>query len=327
MHLRTDSPIHRSTDQPALLSAAELAALGDLMFVARRMVAGLYAGRHRSPRRGHSTEFYDYRGYLPGDEPRRVDWKAFGRTDRLYVRRFRHDADLAMHLLVDRSASMDFASVDAGRGGWRRRDKPPATKFTCARQLAAALAYVAVQQGDRVSLTWLDRRATPAMGLGGSSEHLRELIAALESAEPGGPTDPGRALAEAHAAITGGRSATRTGALAIIISDLLDPAADWLAGLAPLLHDRFDIAAIQVLSPQELGLRGMADRRLIDSETGRSLPTAPALVADRYRAEMAEHIARLQRGLRRHGADHHLITTDQPPVQALRSYLASRAGR
>jgi len=99
--------------ESSLLRPRDTARLGDLLLTARRMVDGLYAGRHRSPRRGQSAEFYDFRPYSPGDEPRRVDWKLFGRTDRLYVRRFRHDAELAVHLLLDRSSSTDFAALRA----------------------------------------------------------------------------------------------------------------------------------------------------------------------------------------------------------------------
>ena len=250
-----------------LLSPVDATQLSGLWFTARRMVEGLYAGRHRSPRRGHSTEFYDFRAYLPGDEPRRVDWKLYGRTDRLYIRRFRHDADLAMHLIVDRSRSMDFSALRPG---------PVPTKLDYARQVAAALAYLAVQQQDRVSLTFIADAADPALPLGGTFAHLRAVIEALERVGPGGRTEPAAALHEAHARLAraGGARASRSGrGLVILISDLLRDPAAWLSGLGPFCHDAFDVAVLHVLAPDELDLGKLGAAELVDAETGRRART------------------------------------------------------
>lgn len=322
-----DSPMQdRMTTEPpqrALLSTADRRQLGGLMFVARRMVEGLYAGRHRSPRRGHSTEFYDYRPYLAGDEVRRIDWRLWARTDRLYVRRYRHDAELTIHLLVDRSASMGFDRLrSAERGGPAHGDANCPTKFRYAGRLAAALAFLAVRQADRVSLTWIGERAEPAVAAGGSWRALQQVIAALEAGQCAGRTDPAAALRGAFGAM---RSPHTGRALVVLISDLLDEPREWLAGLSPFLHAQFDAVALQVLAGQELDLGGIGSMRLVDAESGRSVRTSGRDMGRRYRQAMSAHIANLRRALLRHGVDHQLWTTATPPIDALRGYVARRA--
>jgi len=330
--------------RPSLLTAGELARLGDLMFVARRLVEGLYAGRHASPRRGHSTEFYDFRGYVAGDEPRRVDWKLFGRTDRLYVRRYRHDAELTMHLAVDRSASMGFGAVEAGgarrsRGAtWAERagGSMPVTKWDYARQVAAALAFLAVRQGDRVSLTLLGEQVEPIVGVGGTAEHLQRLVRGLETAACAGRLEVERAMRELAGRVAGQRGAARRRGeaparnsrggrgLVILIGDLLDEATTWLEGIGGLAHQRLDVVVMQVLTPDELEVSGLGSRRLVDMETGRSLRTYGAEVAGRYERALRDHLEALREGLTRMGADYQFWTTNRPPLEALRGYVARR---
>jgi len=308
-------------DSALLLSPRDAARLADLRLTAARPIDAPHAGRHRSIRPGHAAEFYDYRPYSPGDEVRRVDWKLFGRTDRLYVRRHQHDAQLPVHVLLDRSASMDFSAIQArddavlrGRPWSRDRAVIP-TKFHHARRLAAALAYLAVNQSDRISLTFFDAAADPAVPLGGTSTHLRQITTALASAEPAGRTDPAAALPAAHAALA--RSRRRRG-LVIVLSDLLTPPAGWLEGLTPFAHDPFDVRVLQILSPDELHLGRLPAMQLIDSETGRRLRTAgPGVAADLRRA-MDRHITTLRRSLAAHGIGHHLLRTDADPIDALR---------
>ncbi len=311
--------MNRSTDQP-LLPPSDQQRLGDLMFVARRMVEGLFAGRHRSPRRGHSTEFYDYRPYFPGDEARRIDWRLWARTDRLFVRRYRHDAELTIHLLVDRSASMDFARLRTTEQP--RRTVGEVTKFDYARRLAAALAFLAVRQADRVGLTWVDERAEPVVSPGGSWGTLRRIMAELEAGRCAGRTDPVGFLTGACRAA---RANVAGRGLVVLISDMLDPPADWLRGLSPWLHGRFDIVALQVLTPTELDLGRMGSMRLVDAETRQSIRTGGPDLRRRYHRAMAEHVEQMRRALGRHGMDHQLWTTATPPIEALRGYVARRA--
>jgi uncharacterized protein (DUF58 family) len=296
-------------DRPrAALPVADTAQLGGLLLTARRMVDGLYAGRHRSSRRGQSTEFDDFRPYSPGDEPRKVDWKLFGRTDRLYVRRYRHDAQLSVHLIVDRSKSMDFAGLAAD-------DRGP-TKLHHARLLAASLAYLAVRQSDRVSLTFVDESAESAAPLGGTQQHLRTLTAQLETVTPRGRTQPADALALGHRQIA--QQATSGGhGLVIVISDLLTSPSDWLTGLGRFARDRYDVVALHTLTPAELDLGAIGARQLIDAETGRRVRTAGVNTRAAYRNAINRHINALRRGLASHRIDYQLARTDEAVVDTL----------
>src|SRR5690606_15362353 len=126
------------------------AQLGGLMFVARRLVDGLYAGRHLSPQVGMGQDFHDYRPYAPGDDLADLDWKLLGRTDRLYVRRYHRQTDLPVHLMVDASASMHFAGL-AKTGQPLSAERSP-TKYRMACLLAAAVAFLVTRQSERVGL-------------------------------------------------------------------------------------------------------------------------------------------------------------------------------
>jgi len=195
------------------------------------------------------------------------------------------------------------------------RTSGPSTKFHHARRLAASLAYLAVSQSDRVSLTFFDAAADPALPPGGTMSHLQQIITALEAAAPAGQTDPAAALPAAHAALARSR---RQRGLVIVLSDLLTPPAGWLEGLAPFARDPFDIRVLQILSPDELHPGRLPAMQLIDSETGRRVRTAGPRVAADLRRAMKRHITTLRRSLAAHGIAHHLLRTDADPIASLR---------
>ena len=150
---------------------------------ARVIVEGAFAGMHQNPHAGASIEFSEHKEYAPGDDIRRIDWKAVGRVDRYYIKRFEDETEMRTFLLVDSSASMGY-----GRKG--------VTKLAYASYLAAALAYLLAQQGDPAGLMLFDektRQYLPPRTRGG---HIRDLLVALEAAYPAGRTEPGRALAD-----------------------------------------------------------------------------------------------------------------------------------
>lgn len=147
--------------RPDLLSPAELAELGGLDFVARRVVEGFVAGLHRSPHRGFSVEFAEHRPYQPGDDLRYIDWRMYGRSDRYYVKQFEEETNLRAYLLVDASASMAWSSAP----DWL----PP--KVWYAKQLAAALALTLVRQGDAVGLVAFDERVRAHVSPRGGRRH------------------------------------------------------------------------------------------------------------------------------------------------------------
>lgn len=294
-----------------LLSADDLHGLSSLVLSTRGRARSGYIGRHRASGPGQSTEFHDFRSYVAGDEPRRVDWKLYGRTDRLYVRQYRHDAALRVHLIVDRSASMDYADGE-GAGKW-----------DYARRLAAALAWLATRQQDRVRLTLIGQGAEAAAPEGGSADHLRRVLTALASASCGGVSAPEAALRAAAKAGPGGRRPSDAG-LTVVISDLLDRTRPWLRGLAALSSTGGDVLVLQVLTRSEWRPDRLRAGRLVDPEGGGSVRADPAADATGYERRIRRYVGRLRAGLATWGAAHALCRTDRPMAEALREVLAGR---
>jgi uncharacterized protein (DUF58 family) len=299
-----------------MLPVTDWSKLGDLMFQARRLVDGLYAGRHLSPQPGPGIDFFDYRQYSSGDPIASVDWKLLGRTDRPYIRRYRRHTDMHVHLLVDVSASMRFARLEAGRGG----DDLP-SKQQAAAALAAAIAMLAVRQADRVGMSLFGAGLTGHIPASGGWAHLQRVVHALEHApQPQGAGDIGAAIRQCHALL-------RRRGLIIVISDLLDEPADLFDGMSRLRHDRFEVIAFQVLSPAELGLSGVGAQqslKLIDQETQHAVHAQIGQVRQRYTQMIESHVAAIAAGCAARGADHHLVRTDRGVMAALRDYLVRR---
>jgi uncharacterized protein (DUF58 family) len=247
----------------ALLDTAFLAKLDCLSLVARRVRAGQTAGERRSTKRGTSVEFADYRDYAQGDDLRRVDWNIYARLERPFVKLFEEEEDLAVHVLLDGSGSMDWGgeSVNEQVGDL--------DKWLYAQRLAAALGYVALTSGDRLSLKNLqspvstprseirDWRFGPARGRG----HVLRLFEWLEGLEAAGTTDLNAAL-RTYAAVSGGRAG-----LVVLISDLFSPPG-YVEGLTALAARGHEVAILHVLSPDEVEPPLGGDLRLLDVETG-----------------------------------------------------------
>ncbi|MCP4547537.1 MAG: DUF58 domain-containing protein [bacterium] len=275
--------------------------------MARLVVEGFIAGLHRSPFHGFSVEFSEYRPYIPGEPASRVDWKAFARTDRHFVKLFEEETNLRGTLLLDGSRSMDFSG-----------DPHRVTKFRYASMLTAGLAYLLIHQQDAVGLITFDeqiRRILPARSV---RRHLYDLLIALEQNEPGGMTDVGDAL---H------RAAERVGrrGLVILLSDLLDDPERVLAGLKHFRHRGHEVLVFHILDPLERDLDIRREVRLEDLETGEHLRTQPWFI----RKEVGERVDAWVRGLesecRTHRIEYVPLTTDMPFDIALRRVLDHRA--
>ncbi len=258
-----------------------LVRLDRLSFVTRRVRAGHYPGERCSTRRGFaSTEFADYRDYARGDDLRRVDWNIYARLERAYVKLFEEEEDLAVHILLDGSGSMDWGGGDAGTRRRGDAETRGGEKWEYARRLTAALGYIALTSGDRLTVTQLpSHQVTKSPNFRGRAHALR-LFEWLGGLRAGGTTDLNASL-RAYAA-AGGRAG-----LVLLISDLFSPSG-CLDGITALLARGHQAAVIHLLSPAEVDPPLRGDLRLVDVETGAAEEvTVDSRAVRRYRQRLA----------------------------------------
>ena len=282
-----------------------VARLSRLDLVARLVVEGFITGLHRSPYHGFSVEFSEYRQYMPGDPSRDIDWKVFGKTDRLYVKQYEEETNLKAYLLIDTSRSMSYGSGEID-------------KFRYAACLSASLAHLMLRQRDAVGLVTFDsgvQSTVPPRSVGG---HLHTLLKALEAAGPSGDdTDLASTFHELAERIV------RRG-LVIVFSDLLDDPERLLAGLKHFRHRKHEIIVFHILDPRERDLAFDREARFVDLESGAQIATEPWHIAPEYRAHMDALTDRFRRECRDSLIDYVLLDTTEPFDKALVNYLAKR---
>ena len=301
-------PAHRSVaERRAFLDPAVVARLAHLDVRARLVVEGFIAGMHRSPFHGFSVEFAEHRPYMPGDPLKNLDWKVWARSDRLLVKQYTEETNLRCHLLLDLSGSMAFKSPRASM-----------SKLEYAQSLAAALAYLMLQQQDAVgALLFSDRplRYLPARAV---RSHLDEVLKALGGAEPQGRTKLGPALHELAERIK------RRG-LIVLLSDLMDRPAHVLLGLQHFRHRRHEVVVFHILDPDEIDFPYTDTTTFVDMESGDRVTTEPWEIARRYRERMAACSEQYARVCRENRIDYVRLDTRTPFDQALLAYLEKRA--
>lgn len=280
---------------------AVLARIGTLDLVARSVVDGVINGLHRAPFYGASVDFAEHRGYVVGDDIRRVDWRVFARTDKFYVKEFEADSNANFTVLLDISASMQFGT--------------PVRKLDYARILAACLTYLVHGQRDRVGLATFDEAVVDFVPA--SARHLDVVLHTLDRAQavrPGRLREPLQALAE-HFGRRG---------LVVLISDLYEYPDALAAALAPIRFRGNDVIVFHVLDEAELTFPYSDVSAFEDVETGDQLPVVPEALAEEYRALVTAHVASLNRALTAQGIDYRQLTTTRPLDFALYEYLAFR---
>ncbi len=290
--------------------------ISSLELKARLIVEGYVSGLHRSPFHGFSVEFAEHREYVPGDDIRFLDWKVYGKTDRLYVKRFEEETNLEAHLVVDVSASMAY--------GNHREVKSKRTlgrsKFEYARRMAAALAYLITQQQDAAGLVLFDsavRKKLPALN---NPAHFAHIISELEKAEPAEDTGIARALAEAGEAI-------RRRGLVVLISDLMDDGKEVLRGLKRVRHRGHEVLLVHVLDQDEVNFPFERLSRFEGMEDDRRLTLDPVALRNAYLEEVRGFQKRLRKVCLANRIDLVEITTADSMSITLAAYLAKRAAR
>jgi uncharacterized protein (DUF58 family) len=298
----------RATDvsrERRFLDPAVIARLGTLELKARTIVEGFLSGLHRSPFKGFSVEFAEYRQYMPGDDLSTIDWRVYARSDRYYVKKFEEETNLDCHIMLDVSGSMAYGSQ-------------PLTKFEYAACLAASLAYLMTRQRDAVGLMAFDENIVTLLPASARPGHLRALLVAMDQLRLGKETDMSRPLQQLCDALT------KRGMI-VLISDLLDDPETVVRGLKHFQFRGSDVIVFHVLDPHEIEFPFDRATRFEDLETDEEIMAVPGVVRSHYLKAIGSLIDRYKRELGAAGIDYTLLPTSTPLDMALLSYLSTRS--
>src|SRR5262245_1520739 len=290
----------RSFLEPQVLSR-----LAAVPLFARRPMLGNVSGRHASPHRGASVEFAEYRKYVPGDDLRRLDWRAYGRSDRFFVKEFEADTNLRCCLVLDTSGSMDFGSEGI-------------TKIEYARRIAGALAHMALQQGDAVGLSCVARGIVRTIPPRRNPAHLTTVLDVLEQIQPRGETQLVSVLHELAETI-------RQRALCVIISDLFVEPEELRECFQHLRFRKHDVAIFHLLDPRELSFSFRRPMRFLDMEGGPALFAEPNEIAERYHKALAGYLNELHEIVLESAVDYHRVGINEEYEHILMRFLVGRA--
>jgi uncharacterized protein (DUF58 family) len=298
--------------EPALVER-----LNHLQVYARSVVEGSITGAHRSPLKGSSVEFRQHRFYAPGDDPRRLDWRVLGRTDRPYIKEYDEETNLRCALMLDESGSMAYGGAPGGAAP-EASGVAPGSKFDYGAKLVASLAYLMLGQTESVGLALFKERAHQWLAPRSGTPQLSRVIDLLERAAPGGISGPGRAIQDVADRL-GRRS------LLIVVSDFFTPVPRLREGLARLRHDRHETILLQVLHQDEIDFPFRRWSRFRGMEGERARLLEPAMARKRYLDNFRRHRHELDETCRAAGAEFHSFVTDKPLIDSITSFLRRRA--
>jgi uncharacterized protein (DUF58 family) len=295
---------------PERIDPAQLARLGSLPIKARVIVEGALSGLHRASVHGASVEFAEHKEYSPGDELRHVDWKAYAKLDRIYVKQFEQESQLTIYLVLDASASMAFSG-----GG--------VSKLEYGGLCLAALAYLVIQQQDKVGLlTCGDRKIETLVPPRARTNHLHDLLGVLDQVmSRGGAGDESPADALTRIA----ELSRRRRALIVLASDLFDSDDRTLAALAQLRAQRHDVSVLHVLDPHEIDFPYDGLTQFESLENDHKMLVNPNAVKREYQARMTEFLARCRGTLSGAGVDYHQVSTDRALERTLLDLVVARS--
>lgn len=308
-----ETQITRTPDLPTtparFLDPELLARIGSLELLARAVVEGFMSGLHRSPFTGFSTEFTEYRQYNAGDDLRYLDWRLLGRTDRYFIKKYRADTNTQCHLLIDTSASMNYAHASS------------VTKLDYAKFLAASLAYLLNRQQDAVGMVAFDQKVHTHVPARNRTGHMRTIFGNLSLLQPGGETRLAESLHQLAEILT------RRG-IVVVISDFYDQPDRMQEAFQHLRFKGHDLVAFHVLDQNELDFDFKEPVLLLeDAETQELMSVLPDVVMSGYRERMQRHVEDMRRCAAANHVDYEMLTTKQPLDFALFSFLSRRAGK
>jgi uncharacterized protein (DUF58 family) len=271
---------------------------------AKAVVEGFFTGLHRSPYHGFSVEFTEYRQYVPGDDPRYLDWRLYARSDRYFVKRFEDETNLRCHLLLDTSRSMSFGKL-------------PYTKADYAKTLAATLGYFLTTQRDAVGLVRFDEQIEDFIPARYRPGHFRRILFALERPAEGKSTNLSHPLEQVAERV-------RKRGMLVLISDLLAPLDDVETKLSYFRARGHEVVVFQTLDPAEMNLDFQEAALFHDIESGREIYVDPDDARARYQRRLQQHLDAIDGICAKLGIDGYRLTTDMPLEVALGDFLRSR---
>jgi uncharacterized protein (DUF58 family) len=290
-----------------LLDAQTLARLRGVKLRARAVMEGVLSGLHKSPHQGQSVEFAEHKEYAPGDELRHLDWKAYGKFDKYYVKRYEHETNLRAVMVVDASASMGYRSGAL-------------SKLEVATTLAGALSYLLVRQQDAAGLALMVGGQWRDVPPRASAGHLNVLLETLESTTPNGATDLGSA-ADHLAEVLPRRSTV------IVLSDLLDEKQDALKRILALRQRKNDVSVFHLVDPAELTFPFDDPTLFLDMEGEGRIEVNPREIKESYLEEFGAFLASVKASCAEADVDYERVRTDEKLDDVLLRYLARRGRR
>ncbi|HCA80413.1 MAG TPA: DUF58 domain-containing protein [Bacteroidetes bacterium] len=292
-------------DSLRYLQPQVVAQLANMELRARLVVEGFITGLHKSPYHGFSVEFTEHRPYMPGDEIKHIDWKAYGKTDRYYIKEFEEETNLKSYIILDASSSMEYGSPGQLK------------KIEYASYVAAALGYLMVEQRDAVGLTIYDEQVRAMLPPRAAKLYLQQVLRELENLKTGNKTGTAAALHQVAERIK------RRG-LVVVLSDLFDNPQEVVTALKHFRHKGNEVIVMQILDPMERSFAFGTDAIFRDLETKEELLTQPWHIQKAYRESMHEFLEFYKRECRENAIDYVLLDTATPFDKALFEYLNKR---
>lgn len=288
-------------EEHKFLDSAVLNRLMHLTLMARSPMEGTVSGLHKSPHRGSSVEFAEYRNYVPGDDIRRLDWRVFARTDRFFLKEYEAETNLRCYFVLDCSGSMKFGN-----------------KLDYAKRLLATMAYITAHQGDAVGLICATGKSFFEIPPRRNPAHLKLIFDTMEKTEAHGETNLAASLHNLAEKV-------RRRALVMVISDFFCELGPLLNAFQHLRFQKHDLAVFQLLDRAELEFQFDRPVRFVDLESSLSIVTEPASVREEYLRQLWLFLETLRGGCHEFGADYRRVVTDQNYERVLADFLVERA--
>ena len=292
-------------DENNLLDPSVLSRLMHLPLSARFPMEGTVSGHHKSPHRGSSVEFAEYRNYVQGDDIRRLDWRVFGRTDRFYLKEFEAETNLRCYFVLDCSGSMGFSK--AGQ-----------SKLEYAKKIIATLAYLTIHEGDAIGLICVGEKALIEIPPRRNPAHLKLILDTLQNAKPHGETGLVPVMHDLAEKI-------RRRAVVIVLSDFFCEPAPLMSCFQHLRFQKHDLALFHLLDRAEVMFQFDRPMRFVDMENNFSLVTEPAGIRDEYLRQLNLFLEQMRAGAHEFGVEYRRVITDENYEKALGSFLVERA--